>query len=153
MAQSCISAFRNLTVSCCCLVFASSRTSVCFAIAAANFCPHIFGLGHSVPRRPTQKRFDRFSPLRARTLPRDSALREIRFLDFPHGSILYLRFQKPFGFLLLSCFCFLSDKCLLRYRCRKLLSSHIRAGALCATAPYAKTLRPIFASSGSHASA
>ena len=68
-------------------------------------------------------------------------------MDFPHGSILYLRFQKPYGFLLLSCFCFLSDKCLLRYRCRKLLSSHFRAGALCATAPYAKTLHLPFTSS------
>ena len=74
----------------CCLVFASSRTSVCFAIAAANFCPLIFGLGHFVPRRPTQKRSACLSPLRARTLPRDSALRKIRYHNFllGHYSIL-----------------------------------------------------------------
>ena len=40
-----------------CLVFAFSRTSVCFAAAVANYCPLIFGLGYFVSHRPTQKRF------------------------------------------------------------------------------------------------
>ena len=47
-----------------CLVFAFSRTSVCFAAAVANYCPLIFGLGYFVSHRPTQKRFTCFSPFR-----------------------------------------------------------------------------------------
>ena len=45
-----------------CLVFAFSRTSVCFAAAVANYCPLIFGLGYFVSHRPTQKRFTCLSP-------------------------------------------------------------------------------------------